>query len=84
MTNGGLVVKALVKLGYGAQFLLPFDDAVVLIRTLEKAEGYKKHYDGGKEELYVLPNHVEITLDCLTDDQYAIAKMRGEVPEPNF
>lgn len=76
-------MKALVKLGYGAPFLLPFEDAVVLIRTLEKAEGYKKHYEHGKEQLYVMPNQAEITLECLTDDQYAVAKMRGEVPD-NF
>lgn len=76
-------MKALVKLGYGAQFLLPFEDAVVLIRTLEKAEGYKKHYDAGRENLYIFPNQTEITLECLTDDQYAVAKMRGEVPD-NF
>ena len=73
-------MKALVKLGYGVDWIMPFEDAVVLVRTLEHAEGYAKKYDNGGEQLYVTPNTVRIGLECITDEQYAVAKMRGEVP----
>lgn len=81
-------MKALVELGYN-KYVMPFEDAVVLLRTLENVEQLESEYVSGQGQVYYLRDKVglplEAALQCLTEDEYAVIKMRGAKPsKPEF
>ena len=70
-------MKAKVMLGY-AHMIMSLEDATVLIRTLENVELYETDYVSGQGSvLYLKPGAPQIEVSLLTDDDYAVAKMRG-------
>ena len=77
-------MKALVELGYN-KYVMPFEDAVVLLRTLENVEQLESEYISGQGQVYYIKDNVGLPLEaavhCMTDDEYAVLKMRG--PKPN-
>lgn len=78
-------MKALVEIGY-EKYVMPFDDAVVLIRTLENMERVESTYISGQGTvLYIkLDGTPPISLTCMTDEQYAVMKMRGPKPQKEY
>ena len=76
-------MKAVVKFGY-KKFVMPLDDGIKLMHLLSEAETYDTDYD---RELKMDLSYIgqagqtmDITLNLLSDDDYAVAKMRGQKP----
>lgn len=76
-------MKAIVKFGY-MKYVMPLDDGIQLIKTLSKCEVFDTEYD---RELKMDLSYIgragqpmDITLNLLSDDDYAVAKMRGQKP----
>lgn len=76
-------MKALIELGYD-KYIMPFEDAVVLIRTLENVERIESEYISGQGQVYYIKTDgrpMNATLQCISDDEYAVIKMRGPKPK---
>ena len=75
-------MKAIFKWGYD-ELIMPFEDAVVLIRTLENAEFTEDTWDSELKEhvRFIGGKSPKFKLELLSDDEYAVAKMRGAKPE---
>lgn len=74
-------MKALVSLGY-RKYVMPFEDAVVLIRALENVESFETAYEPSVGQVLYIDNvkPLDVSMEMITDDQYAVAKMRGKKP----
>ena len=74
-------MKAIVKIGYD-DIIMPFDDAIVLIRTFENAEKTEDVWNSETKvhDRYIGGSLPRIKLELITDDDYAVAKMRGLKP----
>lgn len=78
-------MKALVEIGYD-KYVMPFEDAVVLLRTMENMERLEADYISGQGQVYYIKTDgrpMGAALQCLSDDDYAVIKMRGAKPESN-
>lgn len=76
-------MKALVRLGWD-HYIMDIDEAVVLIRTLEKMTPLESEYVSGEgNRWYVKADGgiPKIGLECLTEDEVAVIKMRGNKPQ---
>ena len=76
-------MKAMVKLGWD-HYVMELDDAVVLIRTMEKMISLESEYVSGEgTRWYVKDSNTapKISLQCISDDEFAVIKMRGAKPE---
>lgn len=75
-------MKAIVRFGYD-EFILPLDDALVLFRTLENAEKTEESWNSNtkEHERYIGGNAPKLRVELFSDDEYAVAKMRGAKPE---
>lgn len=78
-----------IELGY-QKYVLSAEDALTLVKVLEKAERYEGKYIpaadraeyGGADYLhYVFPNDKGFTFSTLSDDVYRMAKLAGRPPE---
>ena len=80
-------MKGIIKVGY-RKFVMPLDDAVQVIQALSNAEVYDTEYHKElKLDLSYIGNAgqmMDISLNLLSDDDYAVAKMRGPKPEAQF
>ena len=78
-------MKAIVRFGY-EEFVLPLDDALVLFRTLEHAEKTEECWNSNtkEHERYIGGKTPKLRVELLSDDDYAVAKMRGSKPEAQF
>ena len=73
-------MKALVDISY-CKMIMDLEDVCVLIRTLEKAEVYETDYVSGQGAvIYLTHKAPDVSIAMLTDDDYAVAKMRGPKP----
>ena len=76
-------MKGIIKVGY-RKFVMPLDDAVQVIKALSNAEVYDTEYHKElKLDLSYTGNAgqmMDISLNLLSDDDYAVAKMRGQKP----
>ena len=63
---------------------MPLDDAIKIMHHLTEAEVYETDYDRDlKMDLSYIGQAgqtMDITLNLLSDDDYAVAKMRGQKP----
>jgi hypothetical protein len=73
-----------VSLTYG-ELVMPTEDAVMLLKILERAETYRTKYhsleDGGNTH-HIFPNDTPYHAKLITDDLYRMAKLAGK-PEKN-
>ena len=78
-------MKAIVRFGY-EEFVLPLDDALVLFRTLEHAEKTEECWNSNtkEQERYIGGKTPKLRVELFSDDEYAVAKMRGPKPEAQF
>lgn len=78
-------MKALVKFGYD-EFIMPLDDALVLFRTFENAELTEESWNSNTKssDRYIGGKAPRLEVKLFSDDDYAVAKMRGPKPEPQF
>lgn len=76
-------MKGIIKVGY-RKFVMPLDDAIEVMRALSNAEVYDTEYHKElKLDLSYIGNAgqmMDISLNLLSDDDYAVAKMRGQKP----
>jgi hypothetical protein len=79
-------MKARVRIGYH-DYVMDLDDAVVLIKTYEKMIPLESEYVSGQGNVWYIKDaqEVAISLTPMTDDQFAVIKMRGKKSsEPPF
>lgn len=78
-------MKAIIKFGY-EEFVLPLEDALVLFRTFENAERTDEVWnsDTKEHERYIGGKTPKLRVELFSDDEYAVAKMRGPKPETPF
>ena len=76
-------MKGIIKVGY-RRFVMPLDDAIGVIQMLSNAEVYDTEYHKeSKQDLSYIGHAghmMDISLNLLSDDDYAVAKMRGQKP----
>lgn len=76
-------MKAMVKVGWD-YYIMDLDDAVVLIRTMGKMVPIESEYVSGEgSRWYIKETNTtpKISLECWSDEEYAVMKMRGKKPE---
>lgn len=67
-----------ISLGYG-DIVLPTEDAVHLLKILEKGERYRMKYHSGNPSTYhIWPQDVDYQAKLITDDVYRMAKLAGK------
>lgn len=72
-------MKANVKFGW-QHYLMDLDDAVVLIKTLEKMIPLESEYVSGEGTVWYINDDqkTEVSLVPMNDDAVAVLKMRGK------
>lgn len=75
-------MKANVKFGWD-HYMMDIDDAVVLIKTLEKMTPLESEYKSGEGTIWYLNDMkpIEVSLVPMNDDAVAVIKMRGPKPK---
>lgn len=79
-------MKARVRIGYH-DYVMDLDDAVVLIKTYEKMIPLESEYISGQGQVWYVKDaqDIDIQIIPMTDDQFAVIKMRGmKSSEPPF
>ena len=75
-------MKAVISFGY-KRFVVPLDDGLKMMQLLHEAEVYDTAYEDQGQVSYIgnAGHTMDIALNLLSDDDYAVAKMRGQKPE---
>jgi len=69
-----------ISLSYG-ELVIPTDDAVTLLKILEKAERYQEKYrseEEGGTTFHVFTNETTYHSKLVSDDLYRMAKLAGK------
>lgn len=67
----------IVDLPYG-DIVLPVDDAVTLLKLLEKAEKYRNRYANGGSTHHIYSLEHQMNARMITQETYAMYKMAGK------
>jgi hypothetical protein len=69
----------IVSMPYG-EVVLPTDEAVVLMKLIEKAEKYRNKYNSGSSTSthHIFPLEDQLSARMITQDTYAMYKLAGK------
>ena len=67
----------IVSMPYG-DMVLSTDDAVTVMKILEKAEKYRQVYKGGSSTHHIFPLEEQLHARLITQDTYAMYKLAGK------
>lgn len=67
----------IVSMPYG-DMVLSTDDAVTVMKILEKAEKYRQAYKGGNSTHHIFPMEEQLHARMITQDTYAMYKLAGK------
>lgn len=67
----------IVSLPYG-DMVLSTEDAVVVMKILEKAEKYRQKYSGGTSTHHVYPMEEQLHARMITNETYQMYKLAGK------
>lgn len=77
-------MKATLHMGYSCRLILDVEDAVEVLKRINEAQVYETEYRSGQGELlYIGGKSPDITLKLISDEEYAVGRMRGEKRDEN-
>jgi len=71
--------KAVVNINF-SDYVFPMEDAITLMRLMEKAERYERNYrpeENGGEQVYVWSGVPELRVNLISGDEYLRGKIAG-------
>ena len=77
--------RAIVKWGYGDEYVVPVSNAIAILESMEEAEHYESRYEddgsgqgNNTDMIYIGRNKkIDISVSLITEDDYNIGKLRG-------